>query len=109
MLLEIGEIGRFIVKRETDISYTLSPESEELTNYVFLHFNQATRKLEIGEVIEAFLYYDQKKRLCATMEKPLITTKKYGFVLNDTYVGKYMTIYEDGEKEYMNGEKLNLE
>ena len=36
-------------------------------------------------------------------------TKKYGFVLNDTYVGKYMTIYEDGEKEYMNGEKLNLE
>ena len=30
-------------------------------------------------------------------------------VLNDTYVGKYMTIYEDGEKEYMNGEKLNLE
>ena len=80
MLLEIGEVGRFIVKRETDISYTLSPESEELTNYVFLHFNQATRKLEIGEVIEAFLYYDQKKRLCATMEKPLITTKKYGFV-----------------------------
>lgn len=80
MFLEVGEIGRFIVKRETDISYTLSPESEELTNYVFLHFNQATRKLEIGETIEAFLYYDQKKRLCATMEKPLITTKKYDFV-----------------------------
>lgn len=80
MMLEIGEVGRFIVKRETDISYTLSPESTELTNYVFLHFNQATRKLEIGEIIEAFLYYDQKKRLCATMEKPLITTTKYGFV-----------------------------
>ena len=80
MFLEVGEIGRFIVKRETDISYTLSPESDELTNYVFLHFNQATRKLEMGEIIEAFLYYDQKKRLCATMEKPLITTKKYDFV-----------------------------
>ncbi len=80
MLLEIGEVGRFIVKRETDISYTLSPESYDLTNYVFLHFNQATRKLEIGEVIEAFLYYDQKKRLCATMEKPIITTKKFDFV-----------------------------
>ena len=80
MFLEVGEVGRFIVKRETDISYTLSPESEELTNYVFLHFNQATKKLEIGETIEAFLYYDQKKRLCATMEKPLITTKKYDFV-----------------------------
>ncbi|MFR5891310.1 MAG: S1-like domain-containing RNA-binding protein [Bacilli bacterium] len=47
---------------------------------MFLHFNRATRKLKIGEKIEAFLYYDQKKRLCATMEKPLITTKKLGFV-----------------------------
>ena len=27
MFLEVGEIGRFIVKRETDISYTLSPVS----------------------------------------------------------------------------------
>lgn len=79
-MLDIGEIGKFIVKRETDISYTLSPDDIDLTNYVFLHFNQATRKLNIGEKIEAFLYYDQKKRLCATMEKPLITTKQSGFV-----------------------------
>ena len=35
-------------------------------------------------------------------------TQKYGFVLNDTYVGKYMTIYEDGEKGYMTGETLTL-
>ena len=48
-MLDIGEIGKFIVKRETDISYTLSPDDIDLTNYVFLHFNQATRKLNIGE------------------------------------------------------------
>ena len=54
-MLDIGEIGKFIVKRETDISYTLSPDDIDLTNYVFLHFNQATRKLNIGEKIEAFL------------------------------------------------------
>ncbi len=80
MPLHIGEVNRFIVKRETDISYTLSPDDDELTTYVFLHFNQATRKLEPGEKIKAFLYYDQKKRLCATMEDPLITTSNYGFV-----------------------------
>lgn len=80
MPLNIGEINKFIVKRETDISYTLSPDDEELTTYVFLHFNQATRKLEPGEKIDAFLYYDGKKRLCATMENPLITTHKFGFV-----------------------------
>lgn len=79
-MLKIGEVGSFIVKRETDISYTLSPDDEELTTYVFLHFNQATRRLTIGEKIKAFLYYDGKKRLCATMEPPLITTSQFGFV-----------------------------
>ncbi len=79
-MLAVGEVGQFIVKKETDISYTLSPLDKDLTTYVFLHFNQATRKLNSGEVIDAFLYYDQKKRLCATMEKPLITTKIPGFV-----------------------------
>jgi len=80
MPLNIGEVNKFIVKRETDISYTLSPDDDALTTYVFLHFNQATRKLLPGERIDCFLYYDQKKRLCATMESPIITTKKGGFV-----------------------------
>lgn len=80
MPLLIGEMNSFIVKRETDISYTLSPDDDELTTYVFLHFNQATRRLTPGEKIDAFLYYDQKKRLCATMEVPSITTHQYGFV-----------------------------
>lgn len=35
-------------------------------------------------------------------------TKKYGFIVNDTYVGKYMNVYEDGSEGYMNGEQLNL-
>lgn len=94
MDLQIGEIGKFIVKRETDISYTLSPESFELTNYIFLHFNQATKKLNIGEKIDAFLYYDQKKRLCATMETPLITTNKFDFVevVNICNAGAFVNI-----------------
>ena len=78
--LEIGKISQFIVKRETDISYTLSPLDPDMTNYVFLHFNQATRRLNPGELINVFLYYDQKKRLCATMEKPIITTETFDFV-----------------------------
>lgn len=80
MPIEIGKVAKFEVKRETDISYTLSPLDPDLTTYIFLHFNQATRKLTPGEIIEAFLYFDQKKRLCATMEQPLITTTKAGFV-----------------------------
>lgn len=93
-MLEIGQVGKFIVKRETDISYTLAPVDENLTTYIFLHFNQATRKLEIGEIIEAFLYYDGKKRLCATMEKPIITTTHYDFVevVNTSNIGVFVKI-----------------
>ena len=36
-------------------------------------------------------------------------TQKYGFVLNDSYIGKYMTIYEDGEEGYMKGKTFILE
>lgn len=92
--LEIGKISQFIVKRETDISYTLSPLDPDLTNYVFLHFNQATRRLNPGELINCFLYYDQKKRLCATMEKPIITTEVFGFVkvVNTNKAGVFVDI-----------------
>ena len=66
------------VKRETDISYILVQDNEPFE--VFMHFNQATKRLEENEIVEAFLYYDNKHRLCATMEEPIITTEKHGFV-----------------------------
>ena len=44
-MLKIGEIGKFIVKRETDISYTLAPYGNDETTFVFLHFNQSIRRL----------------------------------------------------------------
>ena len=76
MELKIGEINKLEVLRETDISYTLTNGE----NTVFLHFNQTPNRLKVGDKVDAFLYFDQKKRLCATLEKPLITTNKYGFV-----------------------------
>lgn len=75
MALIIGEINELVVKKETDISYTLVKGDEE----VFLHFNQTPKKLKIGEVVNAFLYFDQKKRLCATLEVPTVTTTKWGY------------------------------
>ncbi|HHU24396.1 MAG: S1-like domain-containing RNA-binding protein [Bacilli bacterium] len=76
MAIKIGEINELTVKRETDISYTLTDGYEDF----FLHFNQTPNPLQIGEKVKAFLYFDQKKRLCATLEKPLITATQYGLV-----------------------------
>ena len=78
MPLLIGELNKLRVKRETDISYILVQDNEPFE--VFMHFNQATKRLQENELVDVFLYYDNKHRLCATMEDPIITTKKYGFV-----------------------------
>lgn len=75
-MLEYGNLNKLTVLKETDIAYTLTDGEEQ----VFLHFNQTPNKLNIGDKVEAFLYFDQKKRLCATLEKPLITSTKPGFV-----------------------------
>ena len=75
-MLKIGDLNHLKVIKETDIAYTLSNGEED----VFLHFNQTPNKLVLGEEVEAFLYFDQKKRLCATLEKPLITINQPAFL-----------------------------
>ncbi len=75
-MLEYGNINKLEVIKETNIAYTLS----DGVNEIFLHFNQSLGKLNIGDKVDAFLYYDNKKRLCATLEKPVITSTKYDFV-----------------------------
>ena len=75
-MLEYGKVNRLEVVKETDIAYSLSDGIER----VFLHFNQSLGKLNIGDKVDAFLYFDQKKRLCATLETPQITRDKYAFV-----------------------------
>lgn len=75
-MLDYGNVNKLRVVKETDIAYSLTDGVEN----VFLHFNQSLGKLNIGDEVNAFLYFDQKKRLCATLETPSITSKKYGFV-----------------------------
>ena len=74
MAIEIGNINQLTVKKQTDISYTLTDGEQD----IFLHFNQTKKELSIGEKVNAFLYFDQKKRLCATLETPSVTTTHYG-------------------------------
>ncbi len=79
MSIQIGNINHLIVKKETDIAYTLYPKDDN-TNEIFLHFNQCNnKKLKPFDEVDAFLYYDNKHRLCATLEEPSISTTKYDF------------------------------
>jgi len=64
-----------LVDRKTDIGYAIICEDEE----VFLHAKEA-HDLEIGQMIDVFLYMDAYKRLAATMDKPIIQVGQKGFL-----------------------------
>lgn len=75
--MNAGLIYTFKVDRKTDIGYVLKYQEEE----VFLHNNDTNfKELESGDDVEAFLYYDFKGRLAATLEKPIITLGEEAFL-----------------------------
>lgn len=83
MALKIGEINRLNVNRKTDIGYMLESDEDQ----VFLHFNESLhQELKPNDKVLAFLYYDNKGRLAATLKTPYITATKPGFLsVSDTH------------------------
>lgn len=69
-MLKPGEKQKFKVARKTDIGYMLVNNDQE---EVFLHNNETNYKsLVEGMKIEAFLFFDNKGRLAATLYEPII-------------------------------------
>ncbi len=78
MALNVGSINLLQVLRKTDIAYLLKSDQNE---EVFLHVNESNhRKLVPGSYVEAFLYYDAKGRLAATLQEPYITVGQKGLL-----------------------------
>ncbi len=73
MPIKIGEINRLTVLRPTDIGYMLAKDNDE----VFLHLNDSMHQaLKPNDTVSAFIYYDNKGRVAATLKTPLITLSK---------------------------------
>jgi predicted RNA-binding protein (virulence factor B family) len=73
----IGSINKLLVDRKTDLGYVLKEEDVE----IFLHNNDCNQmEPEAGSIVNAFLFFDHKGRLTATLEHPLITTVDCDFV-----------------------------
>jgi len=77
MDFDIGNINELTVDRKTDIGYMLFNDYDD---EIFLHNNQVKGDIYPGDVVNAFVFYDSKKRLSATMEVPIITIDNPGFV-----------------------------
>lgn len=77
MNFKIGEINTVEVKYKSDIGYTLK---NKFDNEVLLPFNQTTKELEIGKIIDVFILLDSNKRPIATTNIPYIKVGDPGFV-----------------------------
>ena len=77
MGIQIGDVNRLTVNRKTDIGYMLDSSDGE----IFLHNNESNYEhLKPGDSVDAFLYFDQKGRLAATLKTPLATVSRPGFL-----------------------------
>ncbi|MCF7925511.1 MAG: DNA-binding protein [Candidatus Izimaplasma sp.] len=68
MELKLGDYNTLSVLRETPFAYILTNGEDE----VFLHKNQATDTLNPADDVKVFLYYDNQKRVTATMNMPIL-------------------------------------
>ena len=76
MALAMGDYNKLKVIREADFSYILSDGDIE----VFLHKKQTTRDLVLDEEVNVFLYFDNQKRITATMKKPFVDKNTSAFL-----------------------------
>lgn len=91
MSIKIGEINQLTVVRKTDIGYMLDNEPE----LVFLHNNDTNHQiLNPKDVVSAFIYFDNKGRIAATLKKPLITINRPSF-LEVTAVNPSLGVFLD--------------
>lgn len=78
MSLIIGKTNNLIVLRKTDIAYLLKDDED---NEVFLHNNETNhRELEPNSRVDAFLYYDAKGRVAATLSESIIDVDNPGIL-----------------------------
>ncbi len=91
MALAMGKYNILTVLRESDLAFILTDGRDE----IFLHKRQADGILEDGQEVEVFLYYDNEKRITATMNKPIVDTETAAFckvVGVNQHVGVFLDI-----------------
>ena len=103
---EIGKINFLKVLRKTDIGYMLE---NKLHEEVFLHNNE-TNYLNIkpGQNVKAFLYFDNKGRLAATLYEPILTLNEIGFLKVTGINSKLGVFLDNGIKKDVLLSKDNL-
>ncbi len=73
MALRAGQVVTLKVEREAEFGVFLSNGEED----ILLHNNEQTKKLELDEEVEVFLYQDNEGRLASSMTIPEASFEDY--------------------------------
>lgn len=74
--MEIGKYNELKVLRKSDLGYMLTDGQDE----ILMHFKQSLKEHEDGELLNVFIYTDDKRRPTGTEQEVLTTLDKPNFV-----------------------------
>lgn len=69
-MIDLGRIQSLEVIRKTQIGVYLNSKDADDNEDILLPQNQVPQEIEIGDIIEAFVYRDSEDRIISTLKKP---------------------------------------
>eukprot|EP00828_Plagiopyla_frontata_P004672 TRINITY_DN11751_c0_g1_i3.p1 TRINITY_DN11751_c0_g1~~TRINITY_DN11751_c0_g1_i3.p1 ORF type:complete len:313 (+),score=42.30 TRINITY_DN11751_c0_g1_i3:67-1005(+) len=91
-MINVGYYNKLKVSKKVDFGYYLQ---DELGNEVLLpNGNAKGEKVEVGDMIDVFIYRDSKDRIISTLKKPIITVGELGYleVVSQSSIGAFVNI-----------------
>ena len=87
-------VAKLKVVRKTDFGAFLNAGTGNTDDDILLHKNQQTAEVNIGDVVEVFLYLDPKKKLTASMRVPKMKVGQIARlkVINVTNNGAFLEV-----------------
>ena len=77
-MLELGKMNRLVVVKRVDFGLYL--DGGEVHGEILLPSRYVPEGVEVGDVLDVFIYLDQDERLVATTERPLAQVGDFGFL-----------------------------
>jgi predicted RNA-binding protein (virulence factor B family) len=76
--INLGEINSLLIDRKSDHGFYLIPQNDD--EEVLLPNIYITESMDIGKVIDVFIYTDSEDRIVATTETPYILNNQYAYL-----------------------------
>lgn len=89
-----SSITKMKVVRFNEMGAFLDAETGNTSDDILLHYNQQTKKISLGEIVEVFLYLDPKRRITASMKLPKIQLGEIDYleVINVSKDGAFIDV-----------------